>query len=139
MEREIDKAHGKGNSSLLVFVDGFPEEPKQARVTRTSLLKFIEQHFPWPGSVADPHEVKDVADEAELQSLSRREKYTARMLVLAARDAMTNHKNLRKADGSPNCEAIARYWLKHLASDDYRRGLTEDNIARHLSEGIDAI
>ncbi|MEQ8517294.1 MAG: hypothetical protein RIC38_16980, partial [Chromatocurvus sp.] len=138
VERDIDEAH-HGRDYHLTFVDGIPEDPQQARVTRPSLLQFIEDRFPRRNDPAAPHVTGDIPDEAELQSLSRGEKYTAKMLVLAARYAMTQKNNLCKADGSPNCDAIARLWRQHLNSNDHRRGLSEDNIARRLSEGIDAI
>ena len=138
VERDLDRAH-RNKDFKLIFVDGIPENPQDARVTRTSFMDFIDHTFPKPVNSEAPHEVADTPDGSELQALSRREKYTAKMLVLAARDAMSQDEKLTKTDGSPNGEAIARRWLKHLSSSDQRRGLTEDNIARHIFEGIDAM
>ena len=138
VEHDIDRAH-RGDKNPLTFVDGIPEHPQYARVTRTSLIAFIETHFPRATDSMDLAAATEDDDPDAPDSMSRRETYTAKMLALAAKDVAARLPQYMKPDGTVDRKNIALHWLKQLTEDDHDSGLGWSNIAKRISAGLEAL
>ncbi|EED30559.1 hypothetical protein NOR53_470 [gamma proteobacterium NOR5-3] len=133
IEADLDKSEKK---RVLNFVDGLPENPKLARVTRTTLRTLVKTKLGidvpgWlPPGNATPK------DLVEPHRAGTKQRNTQQMLALAARELVTRNPSLARSNGSPKLSSVAKVWIKHLQSDEKERGLTVDNIENHLREGL---
>jgi hypothetical protein len=135
VEDDLDKPEGR---KLLNFVDGIPSEVRTARVTRTSLAKFVKSALDEPIAEWNFEETAKQLHFDETKKLSARERTLLCIIALAARDVAKANPDLVKANDTINMSSIANRWITHLCQKE-KRGLSEDNISRIISEGLEEL
>jgi hypothetical protein len=134
IERDIDSAHGQ-DKSTIAFVDGIPEDPRQARVTRTSLMTFVNKHFP---RELDPPDQAPLSEAILIDpdEMPKREKTLLKMLGLAARSLAKADPSLQKKTGGINLSSMANTWRSAHETGDNTDSLSEDTMSRAISRGL---
>ncbi|MEQ8262577.1 MAG: hypothetical protein RKE50_03360 [Pseudohaliea sp.] len=136
VEREVDHMLA-GNKTQLRFVAGISTPPKDTQVTRPSMHEFAlrecgDNVSEWEAPTAHMAE----RSSTSALRLGRKDRATARMLALAAREVASRGPKYSKADQTPNQLSVANLWLHHLRETEDDSDLSADNISRHISEGL---